>query len=536
MSSGSPPPPPPLSETPLPLSRQGSPGAVQLTRPPRRLLLAAESSTAIRDPPPRPWHPPYSHARGRLRGPVATLVHTDAGQPSGQGAPPRPGSPPGALAPGRARLPRPAALWGAHPAVRSALALPSPACDRDESRDPLGPRRHVHTTAGETSAAFPTRARPPRAVRRSRGVPAQGATGLAPPRYAKRNSPHTTREGTLNRLNWCELLPGTAYCFDRRGSPRTTSAAPPDVVLLRSRTRVACLHGTGSVSSAFSESAAAAWRNLDRAELFIGGLPDHIRVDVELQAPRDLQTAMHYARAYEPTRTFRRLTPAEQLERRRLGLCFNCDDPYTPGHVCPRLFYLETVDIEEGDPMAGPVAAASEMAGPADAAATAFVVSLHALAGIRHERTMLLPVTIQGEPLVALLDTGSTHNFLPAATMRRLALQPTSGDSLRVTVANGDRLHCHGVVQHVPLTIGDEHFVITCAGIDLGCFDFILGVDFLRTLGPILWDFDALTMTFWATPHPLGGPRGHIPCTAAPASLGGRRRRPPPPDAPPTAA
>ncbi|KAK1626625.1 hypothetical protein QYE76_000940 [Lolium multiflorum] len=253
-----------------------------------------------------------------------------------------------------------------------------------------------------------------------------------------------------------------------------------------------------------------------RAELFIGGLPDHIRVDVELQAPQDLQTAMHYAHAYErraqavqqaplargtraarppptaaaanrpvppgptgpapaATRTFRRLTPAEQLERRRLGLCFNCDDPYTPDHVCPRLFYLETVDVEEGDPTTGPVAAAPETAGPTDAAATAFVVSLHALAGIRHERTMLLPVTIQGEPLVALLDTRSTHNFLPAATMRRLALQPTAR----------------------PLTIGDEHFVITCAGIDLGFFDFILGVDFLRMLGPILWDFDAQTMTFW---------------------------------------
>ncbi|XP_047058135.1 uncharacterized protein LOC124664731 [Lolium rigidum] len=97
-----------------------------------------------------------------------------------------------------------------------------------------------------------------------------------------------------------------------------------------------------------------------RAELFIGGLPDHIRVD--------------------------------------------------------------TVDVGEGDPTTGTVAAASETADPTDAAATAFVVSLHALAGIRHERTMLLPVTIQGEPLVALLDTGSTHNFLPAATMRRLTL------------------------------------------------------------------------------------------------------------------
>jgi hypothetical protein len=133
---------------------------------------------------------------------------------------------------------------------------------------------------------------------------------------------------------------------------------------------------------------------------------------------------------------------------------------------------------------------------PATAPAKAFVVSLHALAGIRHKRTMLLPVMIHGERLVALLDTGCTHNFLPAAAMRRLALQPTGGDNLHVTVANGDRLRCHGLAQHVPLTIGDEHFTITCVGIDLGCFDFILVVDFLRSLGPILWDFDALMMTF----------------------------------------
>jgi hypothetical protein len=124
------------------------------------------------------------------------------------------------------------------------------------------------------------------------------------------------------------------------------------------------------------------------------------------------------------------------------------------------------------------------------------MVSLHALADIHHERTMLLSVMIHGERLVALLDTSSTHNFLPAATMHRLALQPTGGDNLHVTVANGDRLRCHGLAQHMPLTINDEHFTITCAGIELGCFDFILGVDFLWTLGPILWDFDTLTMTF----------------------------------------
>jgi hypothetical protein len=43
-------------------------------------------------------------------------------------------------------------------------------------------------------------------------------------------------------------------------------------------------------------------RNLDpvqKAELFVGGLPDHIRVDVELRAPQDLSTAVYLARAFE---------------------------------------------------------------------------------------------------------------------------------------------------------------------------------------------------------------------------------------------
>ena len=36
-----------------------------------------------------------------------------------------------------------------------------------------------------------------------------------------------------------------------------------------------------------------------KAELFVGGLPDHIRVDVEMLDPGDLQTAMYLARAFE---------------------------------------------------------------------------------------------------------------------------------------------------------------------------------------------------------------------------------------------
>jgi hypothetical protein len=64
-------------------------------------------------------------------------------------------------------------------------------------------------------------------------------------------------------------------------------------------------------------------------------------------------------------------------------------------------------------------------------------------------------------------------------------------------VANGDHLACEGITHNVSIRIGNEDFSIMCVGNHLGCFDFILGVDYLRTLGPLLWDFEALTMSFW---------------------------------------
>lgn len=36
--------------------------------------------------------------------------------------------------------------------------------------------------------------------------------------------------------------------------------------------------------------------------------------------------------------------------RRKLDLCYNCDEPYVRGHKCPHLFYLEvTAYVVEPD-------------------------------------------------------------------------------------------------------------------------------------------------------------------------------------------
>ncbi|CAN0926197.1 hypothetical protein LINGRAHAP2_LOCUS35196 [Linum grandiflorum] len=51
----------------------------------------------------------------------------------------------------------------------------------------------------------------------------------------------------------------------------------------------------------------------------------------------------------------KRLTRAEAAERRAKGLCYNCDEPYVPGHSCKRLFCLWIEgDEEAGESSNGP--------------------------------------------------------------------------------------------------------------------------------------------------------------------------------------
>jgi hypothetical protein len=47
----------------------------------------------------------------------------------------------------------------------------------------------------------------------------------------------------------------------------------------------------------------------------------------------------------------RRLTPEEQVERRRLWLCFNCDEKYSRGHnrFCRRIFFVDGVELDDTD-------------------------------------------------------------------------------------------------------------------------------------------------------------------------------------------
>nr|GLL31246.1 uncharacterized protein LOC109178468 [Ipomoea trifida] len=90
----------------------------------------------------------------------------------------------------------------------------------------------------------------------------------------------------------------------------------------------------------------------------------------------------------------RRLSRSEYQHRRARGLCFHCDERWTPTHQCKHLFLLVLDDTMEIDPDA----AQDEHHGPE--------ISLHAITGTNSAQTIHVHMEITKCP-VKVLQTGS---------------------------------------------------------------------------------------------------------------------------------
>jgi hypothetical protein len=169
-----------------------------------------------------------------------------------------------------------------------------------------------------------------------------------------------------------------------------------------------------------------------------------------------------------------RLFPCKIAQCRKDGKCFKCDELFTPGHHdhCKQLFIIEVVDEEtEGLP-------------PGDGEPT---ISIHALTGIqpRTSRTMVILVSVNGAHLIALLDSGSTHNFIDNTAASRVGVTLAGLSGLRITVANNDKLVSFGCCRNMAMMV-HEQFQVDCYDLPLGSFNMVLGVQWLESLKPIL--------------------------------------------------
>ena len=63
-------------------------------------------------------------------------------------------------------------------------------------------------------------------------------------------------------------------------------------------------------------------------------------------------------------------------------------------------------------------------------------------------------------------------------------------------MANGESVSCLGIIRQAALTISGDTFAADLFVMPLAGYDVVLDTQWLASLGPILWDFRARTMTF----------------------------------------
>ena len=109
---------------------------------------------------------------------------------------------------------------------------------------------------------------------------------------------------------------------------------------------------------------------------------------------------------------------------------------------------------------------------------------------------MKVRVSIADISRIALLDSESSHNFIDIALAQRAGVRLQPCPHLTVTVANGDRVASLGKAPAQNVSVDGEAFGVDLYALPLGEYDMVLGVQWLGTLGPILWDFTTHTMCF----------------------------------------
>ncbi|XP_060195167.1 uncharacterized protein LOC132624400 [Lycium barbarum] len=229
---------------------------------------------------------------------------------------------------------------------------------------------------------------------------------------------------------------------------------------------------------------------------FTSGLKPEIKDDVLIANPKTLDEAVHLAQLYEhkiqrdrgqprsswpksqpllptptsafspvsmptssvpkPKLTIKRLSPTELRERREKGLCFSCDEKFTPGHKCKPSSHLLLITDEyldasgNFDPAISDEALAKHLQASEVEAQSA--ISFHALAGGISANTLRFRGHVRGSPVQVLLDGASTHN-IQTRVANFLHLLVESTENFSVVVSSGQRLPMRHVISNLTMVI-----------------------------------------------------------------------------------
>lgn len=195
-------------------------------------------------------------------------------------------------------------------------------------------------------------------------------------------------------------------------------------------------------------------------------------------------------------RTKKVFSDKEVEDRRANGLCFYCDEKYSPTHNCPRkkLFSME-IRMIEGENIQD-VSKEAWVTPDLEEQPKLLQMSIHAVTGEKACETLKVTGYVGKTPILILVDSGSSHNFLDEKLAKELKCSTSSVKPFSVVVANRDKI---GGMQKCPnfkWKMQGNSFSSDVLLLPLSEFDLILGVQWLETIKGVTWDYEERNLQF----------------------------------------
>ena len=124
-------------------------------------------------------------------------------------------------------------------------------------------------------------------------------------------------------------------------------------------------------------------------------------------------------------------------------------------------------------------------------------ISCNALAGIRNPQTLKIEGHIKNKNLIVLINLGSTHNFIHCKVDKELNFFLYTIPECQVMVANGGNINWSRKFHIIKLTMGECVLNSPMLSIPMGGIDFVLGVQWLQTLGTVAFNFQEFFLNFF---------------------------------------
>ena len=161
----------------------------------------------------------------------------------------------------------------------------------------------------------------------------------------------------------------------------------------------------------------------------------------------------------------RRLTPTEIAEKKRLGLCYKCDVRWFKTHECSQM-ELQVITVIDGVEV--------EM----------------------NNEDWIDTFEDENGVVTELLEMSFSYNFLDPYVATKLNLAPQQGANLDIILGTGIAVRSAGVCHQVPFTLQQVNDVADFIMLELGKVDMVLGIQWLRTLGKCVMDWETHEMSF----------------------------------------